>query len=77
MRQQLEYDGTAASRARTNEWALVRQAIAGNAAALELLLAHDVGRLYRVAFAMLRNREDAEDALQDGLYNAFRCLPSF
>lgn len=74
---EIECDPTAASRAITAEWALVQQAIAGNAIVLELLLARNLRRLYRTAFAILRNREDAEDALQEGLCKAFRHLTSF
>jgi RNA polymerase sigma-70 factor (ECF subfamily) len=50
---------------------------ASNAAAFEDILAHDLDRLSRIAFAMLRNKEDAEDALQEALLRAFRRLPSF
>ena len=60
-----------------NEWALVQQAIAGNEVALEILLAPNLGKLYRVAFTMLRNKEDAEDVLQEALCKALRRLPSF
>jgi len=74
---QFEFDGTAASCVIANEQALVQQAIEGDANALELLLAPNLGRLLRVALAMLRNREDAEDALQDGLCKAHRRLSSF
>jgi len=73
---QLEYVPTAASRT-ANEWALVKQAVAGNAVVLELLLAQNLRKLYRTAFTILRNREDAEDALQEGMCKAFRRLPSF
>jgi len=48
-----------------------------NAAAFQDILAHDLDRLYRVAFRLLRNHEDAEDALQEALSKAFRRLPSF
>ena len=73
---QLESDTIGAPRAAGTEWALVQKAIAGNALAMELLLANYPRRLYRVAFAVLRNREDAEDALQEGLCKAFRGLAS-
>ena len=59
------------------EWAVVQQAIAGNAAAQEHLFAPYNRRLYRIAFAVLRNKEDAEDALQDGLCTAYTRLRSF
>jgi RNA polymerase sigma-70 factor (ECF subfamily) len=35
------------------------------------------GRLFHCAFSVLRNREDAEDALQDGLLSAYGNLKSF
>ncbi len=59
------------------EWALVQQAIAGNAEAQEHLFASHAGRLYQAAFALLHNREDAEDALQDAMCKAFTSLRSF
>jgi RNA polymerase sigma-70 factor, ECF subfamily len=59
------------------EWAIVQQAIAGNADAQKDLFAPHTTRLYRAAFAVLRNKEDAEDALQDGLCKAFTSLHSF
>ena len=62
---------------RGNEWAVVQQAIAGNADAQERLFAGHTRRLYRTVFALLNNKEDAEDALQDGLCKAFTSLHSF
>jgi RNA polymerase sigma-70 factor, ECF subfamily len=59
------------------EWAREQGISASNAAAFELILAHDLGRLYRKAFVILRNREDAEDALQEALWKAFCRLSSF
>jgi RNA polymerase sigma-70 factor (ECF subfamily) len=59
------------------EWARGRGVSATSAAAFEEILAHDLHRLYRLAFGMLRNREDAEDALQEALWKAFRRLPTF
>jgi len=67
----------AAPPAMGNEWVLVQQALAGDRDSLELLFAPHMRRLYRVALVMLRNKEDAEDALQDGLYNAYIRLGSF
>jgi RNA polymerase sigma-70 factor, ECF subfamily len=60
-----------------SESAMVRQAIAGNADARELLFAARANRLIRTAFRILRNSEDAEDALQDGLFQAYSKLQSF
>ncbi len=62
---------------RGNEWAVVQQAIAGNADAQERLFAGHTRRLYRTVFALLNNMEDAEDALQEGLCKAFTTLRSF
>jgi RNA polymerase sigma-70 factor (ECF subfamily) len=62
---------------RGNEWAVVQQAIAGNADAQERLFAGCTRRLYRTVFALLNNKEDAEDALQEGLCKAFTSLRSF
>jgi len=74
---QHECKGSAASLAIGNERALVQKALAGDADSLELLFAPHMSRLYRVALVMLRNKEDAEDALQNGLCNAYTCLRSF
>ncbi len=62
---------------RGNEWAVVQQAIAGNADAQGRLFAGHTRRLYRTVFALLNNKEDAEDALQEGLCKAFTSLRSF
>jgi RNA polymerase sigma-70 factor (ECF subfamily) len=66
-----------APRAMGEEWAAVQQAIAGNAHAQQLLFARYTGMLYRTAFTLLRNKEDAEDAVQDGLCNAYANLRFF
>lgn len=60
-----------------SDWMVVRQAIAGNAGAQEHLFGRDRQRLYRIALGILRNKEDAEDALQDGLCKAYSRLQSF
>jgi RNA polymerase sigma-70 factor (ECF subfamily) len=62
---------------RGKECAIVQQAIAGNADAQEHLFAPHAGRLYHTAFAVLHNKEDAEDALQDAMCKAFTRLRSF
>jgi RNA polymerase sigma-70 factor (ECF subfamily) len=56
---------------------MVQQAIAGNVEAQEQLFASRKGRLFRTAFAVLHNQEDAEDALQDGLFSAYSKMQSF
>jgi RNA polymerase sigma factor (sigma-70 family) len=47
------------------DWGLIQQAITGDANAQEKLFKVHASRLYRTAFGVLRNKEDAEDALQD------------
>ena len=69
--------GRLASPAVRKEWDLVQQAIAGNANAQEHLFKTHTPRLFRTAFAVLRNKEDAEDAVQDSWYRAYRNLDSF
>src|SRR5208282_5179638 len=67
----------AASLGMSKEWAIIQQAIAGNARAQEDLFAGHTGRLYRTAFRLLGNKEDAEDAMQDALCKAYISLSSF
>jgi RNA polymerase sigma-70 factor (ECF subfamily) len=45
--------------------------------ALSALFARQRGKLYQSAFSVLRNKQDAEDALQDGLLSAHLHLASF
>jgi RNA polymerase sigma-70 factor (ECF subfamily) len=66
-----------ASPAARKEWDLVQQAIAGNADAQEQLFKTYTPRLFRTALAVLRNKEDAEDAVQDSWCRAYRNLHSF
>jgi RNA polymerase sigma-70 factor (ECF subfamily) len=74
---QLNPDGTTTPRATDEEWAVVQQAIAGDINAQDYLFARHTGRLYQIAFSMLHNKEDAEDALQDAFCNAYTSLHSF
>jgi RNA polymerase sigma-70 factor (ECF subfamily) len=66
-----------APRDTSNEWSLVQLAIAGDVDAQERLFIRQTSRLNRIAFAVLRNKEDAEDATQEGLCKAFISLSSF
>ena len=66
-----------ASRVVGIEWDLVRQASAGNADAQERLFKTHTPRLYRTAYAVLRNKEDAEDAVQESWCKAYTNLDSF
>lgn len=56
---------------------LLRQAINNNPEALEELFSCYRDRLYRVAFRVTRDADEAEDALQDGLLIAYRNLSKF
>lgn len=56
---------------------LIRRAIAGESAALEVLFAAGSPKFYRIAFSVSGNTEDAEDAVQEGLLSAFRKLRRF
>ena len=71
------FRGRLASPAVRKEWDLVQQAIGGSADAQEQLFKTHTPRLFRTAFAVLRNKEDAEDAVQDSWYRAYRNLGSF
>jgi RNA polymerase sigma-70 factor, ECF subfamily len=69
--------GTANGRTGREEWGLIQRARAGDAEALSTLFTRNRSRLYRTALSLLRNKEDAEDALQDGLLRAYLHLGSF
>ncbi len=72
-----ESDRVAAPSTAAEHANLVQQAIAGNSDAHEQIFASHSGKLRGIAFAILRNREDAEDAVQDGFCRAFANLQSF
>jgi RNA polymerase sigma-70 factor, ECF subfamily len=59
------------------ETTLLASAKAGDSAAFEHLVMPRLGALLRVTQRILRNREDAEDAVQTALLDAFRNLSSF
>ncbi len=65
------------SPARRDDWHLIRQAAVGNHEAQERLFKTHTPRLYRTAFAVLRNKEDAEDVVQDSWCRAYANLNSF
>jgi RNA polymerase sigma-70 factor, ECF subfamily len=60
-----------------DDWDLIRHAAVGNPEAQEQLFKTHTPRLYRAVFAILRNREDAEDAVQDSWCRAYKNLDSF
>jgi RNA polymerase sigma factor (sigma-70 family) len=56
---------------------IVQRALTGDSEALSTLFARASNGLYRTAFAVLRNKQDSEDALQNGLLSAYLNLGSF
>jgi RNA polymerase sigma-70 factor, ECF subfamily len=56
---------------------LVRDAIAGDSTALEILFGQNNRAFYQTALRLLGNPEDAEDALQDAMLAAYRNLRRF
>jgi RNA polymerase sigma-70 factor (ECF subfamily) len=68
---------TIGPRSLSEEWALVHRAIAGDTGSQDRLFVSHTARPYRTEFAVLRNNEDAEDAVQDGLFRAYTKLRSF
>jgi RNA polymerase sigma-70 factor (ECF subfamily) len=63
--------------AERNEAELLEAARSGSGEALEALLVRHEARLYRFARRLCRQREDAEDVLQESLLAAARGLPGF
>jgi RNA polymerase sigma-70 factor, ECF subfamily len=61
----------------TTEQELVAEAQAGSTIAFERLIEKYERRIFRLAQNITRNREDAEDVMQNALVKAFRKLPTF
>lgn len=59
------------------ERAAIQRTLGGDPDALATLFLSDQARLYRDAFSLLRNKEDAEDALQNALLSAYLNLDTF
>jgi RNA polymerase sigma-70 factor (ECF subfamily) len=59
------------------ELGTVRRALVGDSGALSALFASSGPKLCKRALSVLRNKEDAEDAVQDALLSAFLKLRSF
>lgn len=57
--------------------ALVLAAQQGSIAAFEVLVKRHERRMFRIAYNMLHNREDAEDAVQEAFLKAFHKLSQF
>src|SRR6516225_226220 len=64
-------------RERSEDYMLVESAKKGERTAFDLLCERYLSQLIRAAFRVTRNREDAEDAVQDALLNAFVHLRAF
>ena len=60
-----------------NEPVLILSGRRGDERATEALFRHYHGLLFQTAFRILRNKQDAEDSLQDALLSAHRNLKSF
>ena len=60
-----------------SDQALVEKVRGGNYLAFESLVTRYEGKVYRLAIRMLRNPQDAEDALQETFLQVFRGLPGF
>lgn len=69
--------GIKASFIESEEAALLASAMAGDSGAFESLVMPHWDALLRVTQRILRNREDAEDAVQSALLDAFRNLKRF
>jgi RNA polymerase sigma-70 factor (ECF subfamily) len=65
------------SNQRSTEQELLAAAQAGSTAAFEQLHGLYARALYRIAFAITKNREDAEDAVQDAFLRAYLSLVNF
>ena len=66
-----------AAAAASQEQELIRRVIAGDSEAQTRLFATHTAKLYRIALKVLGNKEDAEDAVQDGLCRAYSKLHTF
>jgi RNA polymerase sigma-70 factor (ECF subfamily) len=73
----LDSHGIVVSRDTGKDWWVVQQAISGNPDAQEHLFGRSADQLYRAAYSVLRNKEDAEDAVQEALCKAHTSLASF
>ena len=60
-----------------HEGLLIRRAISSDEWAFEELISPHVPRLRQIAYSLLHNREDAEEAVQEALLSTYRHLQSF
>jgi RNA polymerase sigma factor (sigma-70 family) len=73
----MEQIATAGSSAAIHDRSMANGIAAGDVSAFECLMRRYNRRLYRLARATLRDRTEAEDALQDAYLSAFRSMASF
>ena len=62
---------------RTREEALLKAFRNGDAAAFDTLIGMYSAKLYKVAYALLGSRQDAEEVVQDAFLRAYRALHAF
>lgn len=60
-----------------DDWTLAQRCAAGDAAAIRLLTASNNQRLFRAAWSILKDRSEAEDAVQSAYLKAFASVGSF
>jgi RNA polymerase sigma factor (sigma-70 family) len=77
MEQVAAAESSAAESSAAQDRSMAHSIVAGDAAAFERMMRHYNRRLYRLARATLRDRTEAEDALQDAYICAYRAMGSF
>jgi len=76
-KERTEKRNEARAKARAEDAKLVEAAKGGDSKAFRTLVERNQGRLYAVAFGMLRDRDDSMDVVQDALIKAHRKLADF
>lgn len=56
---------------------VIQRCLSGDEAAYAILYERHAGLIYRLAYSLLQNREDAEEVLQDSFEYAFRKLANY
>lgn len=56
---------------------LIKRCLSGDEAAYHALYSRHAAQIYRLAYGLLQNKEDAEEVLQDSFEYAFRKLASY
>src|SRR5260370_28769362 len=63
--------------AEASAFELVEASVAGDMSAFDELIRRHDGKVFRAAQCIMKNREDAEDVMQEAFLNAFRKLHQF